>query len=327
MPEPQLAPIRRTSPVFSTSSSAASRSGSGSAASSAAVSARPRRRAPRPGRVRAGAAPRGRTDGGSQVRRRGGAARGERPGALHREQRVAVGRTDDLFHGVVGQLRDAAGHRRDLRRRQRPELELGGLDAAPGQVGEQRVGGGAVGPVAPGQHEQHRPGRQPAADVRAQLQAGRVGSVHVLGDQEHGTPGRGPLHQPEHGVEHPQPLQLRRGHRSGRRVPSKPRGDSGASLPSSACQSACSVGRDRAGQLRHQFLPYGERRLAADVDPGADRVWLRRCRRAGPVQRPTGSSDTSLPGDQDHAAVPGARFVQAAITCAAPLRARTAGGP
>jgi hypothetical protein len=147
----------------------------------------PRRARQSPGR---------RPDGGPQVLRRGAAARGERPGALHREQRIAVGRTDYLLDGVVGQLRHAAGHGRELHGRQRPEVEFGDLDTTAGQVGQQSVSGGANRLVAPGQHKQHRPGGKPPADVRAQLHAGRIGTVHILGDQEHRPVGRGPLHQP-----------------------------------------------------------------------------------------------------------------------------------
>ena len=168
---------------------------------------------------------------GPQVLRRGTAACGERPGAFHRQQRVTVGGADHLLKSVLGQVGDASGHRRELDRRQRAELKLGDasghrreldrrqraelklgdldLDVAAGQVSQQRVGGGTVRPVAPGQHEQHGQGGQPPADVRAQLHAGRVGTVHVLSHQEHGSAGPGPLHQTEHRVEQPQPLQLR----------------------------------------------------------------------------------------------------------------------
>ena len=148
-------------------------------------------------------------DRGPQVLRRGTAACGERPGAFHRQQRVTVGGADHLLKGLLGQVGDASGHRRELNRRQRAELKLGDLDAAAGQISQQRVGGGTLRPVAPGQHEQHRQGGQPSADVRAQLHADRVGTVHILGHQQHGPAGPGPLHQTEHRVEQPQPLQLR----------------------------------------------------------------------------------------------------------------------
>jgi hypothetical protein len=147
--------------------------------------------------------PRRRANGGPQVPRRRVAARCECPGAFHRQQRVPIGNADHLLHRGLGQVRHAARHRRQLDHRQRSELEVGDLHAAAGQVGDQRVGGGAIRPVAPGQHEQHRPGGQAPADVRAQLHASRVGPVHVLGDQENRTARCGPLHQPQHRVENP----------------------------------------------------------------------------------------------------------------------------
>ena len=210
-------------------------------------------------------------DRGAQVLRRGAAARGERPGTFHRQQRVAISGANHLVDGILAQVCHAAGHRRQLGRRQRPELKVGHLDTAASEVGEQRIGGGPVRLVAPGQHEQHRQGGQPPADVRAQLHASRVRPVHILGDQEHGPAGRSPLHQPQHRVEQPQPLKFWRGHRR-RLIPTEPGGD----VRGQPAQLGRPVGVlwrrwHSAGQLRHQFLPHGERCRAADVDPGADR--------------------------------------------------------
>jgi hypothetical protein len=258
---------------------------------------------------RAGQRPGRRADRGPQVLRRSVAACSQRPGAGHRQQRVTVRGADHLLDGGLGQVRHAAGHRRHLGLRQRAELDLGDFHAAAGQVGQQRISGGALRLVAAGQHEQHGAGGQPPADVRAQLHAGRVGPVYVLGDQEHGPAGGGPLHQPQHRVENPEPLQFWRGHRRWRLIPAQPRGD----VRGQPAQFRRPVGLlwrrwHGAGQLRCQLLPYGQRRFTADVDPGTDRGSRAGVvGAAGQLRDQAGLADSGLSGDQDHASVPGAR--------------------
>ena len=197
---------------------------------------------------RAAQHPDSRPDGGPQVLRRGIAARGEGPGTLHRQQRVAVGGANDLVDGAVGQVGHAAGHRGELDRGQRTELELGDLDTAAGQVGEQRVGVRAVRLVAAGQHEQHRPGGQPPADVRAQLHTGGVGPVHVLGHQEYGPAAA--AHSTSRSTASNTRSRSSSGEDTGGGGWSRPSrvAISGASRPSSAGQSASSggVGTSRA---------------------------------------------------------------------------------
>ena len=104
-----------------------------------------------------------------------------------------------------------------------------------------------------------------------QLQAGPVGAVHVLGYQQHRAAGSGPLHQPQRGVENPQPLQLGCGDRRRDPCPAEPGGQIGGQ-PAQLLQPArvLRCGRHGAHQLACQLLPHRERRLAADVDPGPD---------------------------------------------------------
>ena len=116
---------------------------------------------------RIGQRPQRRADQRPQARWRCRAARGQRAGALDREQRVAVGEGDDLIQKAVRERGDAAGHLGDLARLQRPELDLSDVESASGEVDQQRVGVGPRGPVAAGQHEQHRQVRQASTDVGA----------------------------------------------------------------------------------------------------------------------------------------------------------------
>ena len=116
---------------------------------------------------RIGQRPQRRADQRPQARWRCRAARGQRAGALDREQRVAVGEGDDLIQKAVRERGDAAGHLGDLARLQRAELDLGDVESASGEVDQQRVGVGPRGPVAAGQHEQHRQVRQASTDVGA----------------------------------------------------------------------------------------------------------------------------------------------------------------
>jgi hypothetical protein len=145
--------------------------------------------------------------------------------------------------------------------------------------------------------------------VRAQLHAGRVGPVYVLGHQQHRSPGRGPLHQPEHRVEQPQPFQLRRGHRGRRFIPAQPGGQiRGQPTEFRGPVRVLGRRRDGPGQLRRQFLPHGQRRLAADIhagahrDPGSGVVGA-----AGQLGHQARLADPGFPGDQHHAPVPGTR--------------------
>jgi hypothetical protein len=210
---------------------------------------------------------------------------------------------------MIGQISHAPGHRRHLGLRQRAELDLGGLDAAARQVGQQRISGGALRLVPAGQHEQHGMGGQSAPYVRAQLHARRVGSMHVLGHQQHGAAGRGPLHQAEHRIEDAQPFQLRRGHRLRRRAPAQP-GGKVRGQPPQLGRPVGLLGRRRhgAGQLRHQFLPDGQRRLATDVDAGADRdPGADVIGAPGQLHDQAGLTDAGFAGDQHHASVPGPR--------------------
>jgi hypothetical protein len=130
----------------------------------------------------------------------------------------------------VGERGDAAGHLGDLARLQRAELDLGDFESASSEVDHQRVGVGPRGPVAAGQHEQHRQVRQSPTDVGAQSEARPVRAVGVLGDEQHGTPSR-PLHQPQHRVEEPQPFQLGRRYGRGPCVDTERHGQYGRQPP------------------------------------------------------------------------------------------------
>ena len=109
------------------------------------------RERPSHGRHRLGQLPRGvrepperRADHCPEVRWRRDAARRQRPGALDCEQRISLSRCDHLRERAVGQCRDAARDLRHLRGGQRAELDLGDVEPAAGEVGQQRVGVGAV---------------------------------------------------------------------------------------------------------------------------------------------------------------------------------------
>ena len=184
VPEPQPAATRTTSPVSSTAASAASRSASGQRGELGRGQLAAR------GGEHLGQVPRRARQGPvaarTAARRFGGGA--ARPAASARALSTAssglpsAARTtwSTAWSVRSATLRaTAASSTADSG----PSSSSADLHAAAGQVGEQRVGVGAVRLVAPGQHEQHRPGGQPPADVRAQLQAGRVGAVHVLGHQ------------------------------------------------------------------------------------------------------------------------------------------------
>ena len=95
----------------------------------------------------------------------------------------------------------------------RPHRDLGDRQRPPGQVGQHGVQLGPGRPVAPGQHQQQRQPGQPASHVRGQPQAGPVGAVRVVHRDQRRPVRAGPLDQPQHGLEHAQPLELRRGHR------------------------------------------------------------------------------------------------------------------
>ena len=209
---------------------------------------------------------------GSQARRRRAAPGGHGPGALDGEQRVAVRRHDHLRDHGVRQRRDAADDLRHLGPPQRARLDLGDVEPPPGEVGEQRVGVRAGRAVAPGEHEQHRQRREPPADVGAQGEARPVGPVHVLGDEQHRTPRRRPLDQPQHRVEQPQPLQLRRrddGRHSAAAQRAREVGSEAAELggPPGPLRRWWDDPHQRTGQL----LPDGQRGLASDIHACADR--------------------------------------------------------
>ena len=200
-------------------------------------------------------------------------ARGRRPCALHRQQRVAVGRRDHPLDRRVRQRRERAHHLGHRPARQRAELDLGDLHAAARQIGQQRVGVGVGGPVAAGQHEQHGQRGEPSTDVRGEGEARAVGPVHVLGYEEYRPARRRPLDEPEHGVEDPQPLQLRRGDQRRRALAAQRTcqiGSEPAELggPAERLRRPRHDRRERAGEL----LPQLQRGLAADIDARADRT-------------------------------------------------------
>ena len=118
---------------------------------------------------------------GAQVRRRAAAAGGQHPGALHREQRVALGGGDHLPDRP--RRRPAAATRPARRRRRRligPTAISVSRHRPAGQVGEHGVQLRPGRPVPPGEHEQQRQPAEPPADVRDQPQAGPVGPVGVV---------------------------------------------------------------------------------------------------------------------------------------------------
>jgi hypothetical protein len=199
------------------------------------------------------------------------AARRQRPGALDREQRVSLGRCDHLRERAVGQCRDAARDLRHLRGGQRAELDLSDVEPAASEVGQQRVGVGAVRSVPAGEHEQHRQVGESPADVRAQGEARAVRAVQVFGHEQHRALRRGPLDQAQDGVEEAQPLQLGRRH-------DRRRGGAAERARQVGCEPAQlswpADGRRRRGHHTDQgageLLPHRERCLAPDVHAGAD---------------------------------------------------------
>ena len=147
--------------------------------------------------------------------RRASAVRGHRAGALDREQRVAVGDGPTRRAPRPGAPRHCAPISATSRgcsgpsstsvtSRPRPARSASSASASARAGRSRRVRTNSTGSPA-----------SRAADVGAERQARPVGPVDVLGDEQHRPARRRPLDEPEHGVEDPQPFQLRRGDAGG----------------------------------------------------------------------------------------------------------------
>jgi hypothetical protein len=208
---------------------------------------------------------------GPQVRRRGGHAGRERPRAFRREQRVSLGGCDHPAHGVPGQP-GRRGECRDVPLVDRADRELRDRDTACRDVTEQGVELLAGRAVAADEDEQQRQAGDATADVRGEPEARTVGEVGVVERDQRRPVDARPLDQAQHGLEHPQPLDLRRGD-DRRRAGAT---ESGAELRREPVQldRPRRTGRHRGcrrDERPGELQPEAERRLAAHVPAGADR--------------------------------------------------------
>jgi hypothetical protein len=137
-------------------------------------------------------------------------AGGDRTRRLKREQGVAIGQRHNPLELVGPEARGGADQVAQIVRSQGREVDLAERYPAPRQPVKQRIHIVARGQIAPRQHDQHPQPRESSRHVTDQLEAGGIGGVNVLEQQQAGPAAGRPLEHRHHRLEQPYPLELGR---------------------------------------------------------------------------------------------------------------------